>query len=66
MLGFGGHLQYMISGGAALNKEVGTFFYALGFDIMEGFGMTEAAPMIAFPRPGKIRIGSQPARHCQD
>jgi long-chain acyl-CoA synthetase len=55
---FGGHLQYMIAGGAALNKEVGAFFYYLGFDIMEGFGMTEAAPMIAFPRPGHIRIGS--------
>jgi len=56
--GFGGHLQYMISGGAALNKEVGAFFYGLGFDIMEGFGMTEAAPMIAFPRPGNIVIGA--------
>lgn len=56
--GLGGHMQYMIAGGAALNKEVGTFFYAIGFDIMEGFGMTEAAPMITFPRPGKIKIGS--------
>jgi long-chain acyl-CoA synthetase len=56
--GFGGHLQYMVAGGAALNKEVGTFFYGIGFDIMEGFGMTEAAPMITFPRPGKIKIGS--------
>ncbi len=56
--GLGGHLQFMIAGGAALNKEVGTFFYAIGFDIMEGFGMTEAAPMITFPRPGKIKIGS--------
>ena len=55
---FGGHLQYMIAGGAALNKEVGTFFYGIGFDIMEGFGMTEASPMITFPRPGKIKIGS--------
>ncbi|MDA3929677.1 MAG: AMP-binding protein [Prolixibacteraceae bacterium] len=55
---FGGHLQYMIAGGAALNKEVGTFFYALGFDILEGFGMTEAAPMITFPRPGRVKIGS--------
>lgn len=56
--GFGGHLQYMIAGGAALNKEVGTFFYGLGFDILEGFGMTEAAPMITFPRPGRVKIGS--------
>ncbi len=55
---FGGHLQYMIAGGAALNREVGTFFYGLGFDILEGFGMTEAAPMITFPRPGRVKIGS--------
>jgi long-chain acyl-CoA synthetase len=56
--GFGGHLQYMIAGGAALNKEVGAFFYSLGFDILEGFGLTEAAPMITFPRPGRVKIGS--------
>ena len=55
---FGGHLQFMIAGGAALNKEVGHFFYNLGFDILEGFGMTEAAPMITFPRPGRVKIGS--------
>ncbi len=57
-VGLGGHLKFMIAGGAALNKEVGKFFYAIGFDILEGFGMTEAAPMITFPRPGKIKIGS--------
>jgi len=56
--GFGGHLQFMIAGGAALNKEVGHFFYGIGFDILEGFGMTEAAPMITFPRPGRVKIGS--------
>ncbi len=56
--GLGGHLQFMIAGGAALNKEVGTFFYLIGFDILEGFGMTEAAPMITFPRPGNVKIGS--------
>ncbi len=56
--GLGGHLRFMIAGGAALNKEVGKFFYAIGFDILEGFGMTEAAPMITFPRPGNVKIGS--------
>jgi len=56
--GLGGHLQYMIAGGAALNREVGTFFYAIGFEILEGFGMSEAAPMITFPRPGHVKIGS--------
>jgi long-chain acyl-CoA synthetase len=57
-VGLGGHLHFMIAGGAALNKEVGKFFYAIGFDILEGFGMTEAAPMITFPRPGNVKIGS--------
>lgn len=57
-VGLGGHLRFMIAGGAALNKEVGTFFYNIGFDILEGFGMTEAAPMITFPRPGRVKIGS--------
>jgi long-chain acyl-CoA synthetase len=56
--GLGGHLHYMVAGGAALNKEVGKFFYIIGFDILEGYGMTECAPMITFPRPGKIKIGS--------
>lgn len=56
--GLGGHLLYLVSGGAALNTEVGKFFYAIGFDILEGYGMTEAAPMISFPRPGNIKIGS--------
>ncbi len=56
--GFGGHLLYLVSGGAALPKEVGGFFKTLGFDVLEGYGMTEAAPMITFTRPGRVKIGS--------
>jgi long-chain acyl-CoA synthetase len=56
--GFGGHLEFMVAGGAALNKDVGGFFKTLGFEVLEGFGMTEAAPMITFTRPGKMKIGS--------
>jgi len=56
--GLGGHIEFMICGGAALNKEVGLFYQTLGFEILEGYGMTEAAPMITFPRPGKALIGS--------
>ncbi len=55
---FGGNLLYMVSGGAALPKHVGGFFQTLGFSVLEGFGMTEAAPMITFTRPGHIKIGS--------
>jgi long-chain acyl-CoA synthetase len=56
--GLGGELQIMVSGGAALSTDVGYFFDALGFQVLEGFGMTEAAPMITFPRPGKAVIGT--------
>ncbi|MBN2857837.1 MAG: AMP-binding protein [Candidatus Delongbacteria bacterium] len=56
--GLGGHLETMVSGGAALGKDAGGFFYSLGFDVLEGFGMTEAAPMITFTRPENIKIGS--------
>lgn len=55
---FGGNLQFLVSGGAALPKHVGSMFQTLGFDVLEGFGMTEASPMITFTRPGKVRIGS--------
>lgn len=56
--GLGGHLETMVSGGAALGKDAGGFFYSLGFDVLEGFGMTEASPMITFTRPENIKIGS--------
>jgi len=56
--GLGGHLEILVAGGAALNPEVGNFFHILGFEVLEGFGMTEAAPMITFTRPGRVVIGS--------
>ena len=55
---FGGHIRYMVSGGAALEKEVAKDFLVLGFEVLEGFGMTECAPMITFTRPGKVFPGS--------
>ena len=53
----GGHIKYLVSGGAALNIEVGRGFKTLGLDVLEGYGMTEAAPMIAFTRPDEICPG---------
>jgi len=55
---FGGKLDYMVCGGAKLNEEVASDFKTLGFEMLEGFGMTEAAPMITFTRPGHWKIGS--------
>ena len=55
---FGGKIRFLISGGAAIEDEVARDFHTLGFDVLIGYGMTEAAPMIAFTRPGTLRIGS--------
>lgn len=54
---FGGHLKYMVCGGAPVDREVVRLFKTLGFEILEGYGMTETAPMITFTRPGKILPG---------
>lgn len=54
----GGSIEYLVSGGAALDKEVGSDFQTLGFEVLEGYGMTEAAPMITFTQPGRVKIGS--------
>lgn len=55
---FGGKVRYLVSGGAKLDEEVGQDLTTLGFEVLEGFGMTEAAPMITFTRPGEVLIGS--------
>ena len=55
---FGGSVKYMVSGGAALDTAVYEDFRTLGFEILEGYGMSEAAPMISFNHPGKTKKGS--------
>ena len=53
----GGHIDYCVSGGAALDREIGEGLRTLGLDVLEGYGMTETAPIIAFTRPGDIIPG---------
>jgi long-chain acyl-CoA synthetase len=55
---FGGRLKAMVSGGAPLNPEIGSFFLALGVQLLQGYGQTEAAPVIACNPPGNIVIDS--------
>jgi long-chain acyl-CoA synthetase len=43
----GGRLKFMLSGGAALPKNVGEFFGNLGIKVLEGFGLTETSPVMA-------------------
>ncbi|KUO56674.1 MAG: AMP-dependent synthetase [Sphingomonadales bacterium BRH_c3] len=48
---FGGRIKAMVSGGAPLNPDVGNFFDALGLTMLQGYGQTEAGPVISCNRP---------------
>ena len=49
--GMGGRIRYFISGGSALNEKVQRDFQGLGFTILEGYGLTEASPVLTVTRP---------------
>lgn len=63
----GGAIKYFVSGGAALDPSVASTMKTLGLDVLEGYGMTECAPMIAFTRPDDITPGAsgQPVPGCE-
>jgi long-chain acyl-CoA synthetase len=55
----GGRIKALVSGGAPLNPDVGLFFIALGVTLLQGYGQTEAAPIISANRPrAKIKTHS--------
>jgi long-chain acyl-CoA synthetase len=54
----GNNLRYFISGGAALAKDLGEFFEAIGIIILEGYGLTESSPVIAVNRPESYKFGT--------
>jgi len=53
---FGGSLKALISGGAALNFEVGLYLSALGLPLLQGYGQTETAPVVSANPPEKIKL----------
>ena len=55
---FGGRLRAMVSGGAALNYDVGSFFVALGLRVLQGYGQTEAAPIVTCNRAHGVKLRS--------
>jgi long-chain acyl-CoA synthetase len=48
---FGGRIKALVSGGAPLNPDVGNFFDAMGLTLLQGYGQTEAGPVISCNRP---------------
>lgn len=54
----GGKLRILGCGGAALPKQLAHFFYGIGLTILEGYGLTETSPIIAFNRPGAFKFGT--------
>lgn len=53
----GGNLAYCVSGGASLDPEIGEGLRTLGITMLEGYGMSETAPIISFTRPGDVIPG---------
>ena len=55
---FGGRLKAMVSGGAPLNPKIGAFFIALGLRLLQGYGQTEASPVVSVNPPDKIKVAT--------
>ncbi|MBO7378823.1 MAG: AMP-binding protein, partial [Bacteroidales bacterium] len=53
----GGRMKYLVSGGAALDREIGVGLKTLGLHVLEGYGMSETSPLITFTRPDDIKPG---------
>ena len=53
---FGGQLQAFVSGGGALDKKIGEFLNSIGLPTLQGYGLTEASPVVSCNLPGKIKV----------
>ena len=53
---FGGNLQAFVSGGGALDKNVGEFLNAIGLPTLQGYGLTETSPVVSCNLPGLVKV----------
>ena len=63
----GNRFRLFISGGSALNKSICRFLLNVGFNVCEGYGLTECSPVVSVNKPGVVRLGSVglPLSHLQ-
>ena len=54
----GGRIRYCFSGGAALPRDIGLFFYGVGMPIVEGYGLSETSPIITMNTPRAYKLGT--------
>ncbi len=53
---FGGNLQVFVSGGAALDQKIGEFLNAVGLPTLQGYGLTEASPVVSCNLPNLVKV----------
>jgi len=53
---FGGRLKAFVSGGGALDKSIGEFLNAIGLPTLQGYGLTEASPVVSCNLPNKVKV----------
>ena len=53
---FGGNLKAFVSGGGALDQKIGEFLNSIGLPTLQGYGLTEASPVVSCNIPEKIKI----------
>ncbi|HEV7967905.1 MAG TPA: long-chain fatty acid--CoA ligase [Candidatus Acidoferrales bacterium] len=63
--GIGGRFRAFISGGGPLSRELAEFFWAVGVPVYQGYGLTEASPVVSANYPGANKVGTvgQPIEH---
>ncbi len=64
---FGGNLKSIVVGGAPLDPQIVKDFYSFGISVLQGFGITECAPLVAVNRIGHVKFDSvgQVVENCE-